>query len=226
MAEKGGHWVKSAGGGMSFVAGGGASRTYSQQEVLDHIMATNPPEQIKEGRMTVDEWRDKYMTDEPGGYVMANVAPEAIFLPVEAGDKAKVARYTGMKGKRSPAIVLDSNDKIEARFGGGKLDRAYGVQPYTVIDGKHRVEAALARGDTSIRAYVPKRKLQQVIKNSSTVEVQRFAESYFKSKGYSLLRQSGQQWTVSRQGSERTYTTRDLNNIAKNTGYSWVYGGA
>lgn len=65
MAEKGGHWVKSAGGGMSFVAaGGGASGASAKSgsgspfKVGDYVEVTKGPALGRKGTVTDFWWLD------------------------------------------------------------------------------------------------------------------------------------------------------------------------
>ena len=198
-----------------------AQDSISAGEMLAHIIKTNPPDQISSGRMTPAEWADKYMTPEPKGYALIDASPQALNLPVAAGLPEKVQRFALEKGESAPPVVVDSNEQIEARWGGGKMDQAYGLQPHTVLDGKHRVEAALARGDTAIRVYVPKRKAEMIIKASRDIERQAFALDYFARKGYPVVQQRGTDFDVIRQGAPRTFTRYDIERIATNTGHEW-----
>lgn len=193
----------------------------SRQTVLDHIMSTNPPEQVKSGKMTPQGWAERYMSDGDQEFALINVHPGAMYLPTQTV-AGKVSTYTQKEGP-PPPIVVDSNNKIEARFGGGKLSRAYGRQPHTVIDGKHRVQAALKRGDKALRAYVPKHQLRTIWERSHEIERNEFAQSYFERKGYPLLETGPQGWQIERQGREQTYTPRDMERIARNTGHAWTW---
>jgi hypothetical protein len=198
-----------------------------RQEVLDHIMGTNPPAQVEGGRMTPAEWAERYMSNQDQEFALIKVHPEAMNLPAETS-RLKVRRYTREAGT-PPPIVVDSNDKIQARYtesgaAASRLSRGYGRQPHTVIDGKHRLEAAKERGRGSIRAYVPKRQLSTVWKRSHEIERDQFAQQYFQGKGYPILESSPLGWTVNRQGTTRTYTPRDLERIASNTGHGWQWG--
>lgn len=207
--------------GARTVSAAMAQDSISSGDILNHIVKTNPPDQISSGRMTPAEWADKYMSDEPKGYVLIDVSPQVMNLPVAAGLPEKVERFALERGESAPPVVVDSNEKIEARWGGGKMDQAYGLQPHTVLDGKHRVEAALARGDVVIKAYVPKRKAEMIIKASRDIERQSFAMDYFSRKGYPVVRQRGTDFDVMRQGSPRTFTRYDIEKIAANTGHEW-----
>lgn len=132
---------------VSKTLGDAKKQSVSQDNVIDEIMKSNPPQQVADGRMTKDQWRDTYMSDEPGGFALINVHPSAMNIPTAAGVDEKIKDFTGRDAKAQPPIVVDSNDKIEARHGGGKLDRAFGKQPHTIIDGKHRLAASQARSD-------------------------------------------------------------------------------
>ncbi len=198
-----------------------------RQQVLEHIMGTNPPEQVKSGRMTPEEWADRYMSNGDQEFALVNVHPGAMNLPAGTS-RMKVGRYARERGT-PPPIVVDSNDKIQARYtesgeAASRLSRGYGRQPHTVIDGKHRVEAALQRGQGSIRAYVPKGKLGQVWQRSHEIERAEYARKYLTGKGYPILEESPMGWTVDRQGQRRTYTSRDIERIAANTGHGWQWG--
>jgi hypothetical protein len=198
-----------------------------RQQVLEHIMGTNPPEQVKSGKMTPEEWADRYMSNRDQEFALIEVHPGAMNLPAETL-KTKVGRYARESGT-PPPIVVDSNDKIQARYGdqgqgAGALSRSYGRQPHTVIDGKHRVEAALQNGRGSIRAYVPKHQLRAVWSRPHEIERAQYARTYLKGKGYPLLEEGPMGWVVDRNGQRRTYTPRDMERIASKTGHTWQWG--
>jgi len=197
-------------------------QSIGRQEIINHIVATNPPKQVKSGKVTAEEWAKEYMSDSDQEFALVQVHPEAMHFPAEV-DLPKVGAYAQQTGQ-PPPIVVDSNQKMEARFGGGKLERAYGRQPHTVIDGKHRAKAALEQGASSIRAYVPKGKLGEIWQRSHEIERSKFAREYLKKKGFPLLEETGAGWKVDRQGQERTYTPRDIERIARNTGHEWTWG--
>ena len=170
-----------------------------RKEILEHI-AKAPPEQVVSKKMSIEEWADEYMSDSDQSYSLIKVSPQVMNLPLSAGSKEKVEEYTQMDGKHAPPIVIDSNEKIQARFGGGKLDQAFGLQPHTVIDGKHRVEAGMLRGDNFLLAYVPKGKLEQIWTQSSDFEKREF-------------------WDSAKPG--KPFDIRMVETVAKNRGHKW-----
>jgi hypothetical protein len=193
-----------------------------QEDVINHIMTTNPPDQIIKGEMTVDEWVNKYMSKEPDGYAFIKVSPSTMNLPMKAGMADKVEKFTGLKTK-APPIVVDSNDVIQARIGGGKLDQAYGMLDHVVIDGKHRLEAAINRGDETIEAFIPRRKLSEIWNKSHSIELNQYAESYFEKKGYPIIRRISRVYTVRRNGENQDYTITDIERIAAKLGKVWTW---
>jgi len=205
------------GGGQAIDVGDKMSR----EEVVNHIMTTNKPEQVASGNMTESEWAEKYLSND-AEYTAIEIDPRATNLPAGTVSK-KVEGYSKMSGDNSPAIVIDSNEKLEARFGGGKLDQAYGKQPDTVIDGKHRVEAAIKRGDKSIMAIVPSRKVSSLIERSHKLEIDDFARNYFQGKGYPIKKFDGNNYQVERMGELRVFTQLDLSKIARNLGHNWRF---
>jgi len=198
----------------------------NRQEVLGYIMDANPPEQVRSGLMTPAQWADQYMSDEPGGYVLQIVHPAALFMPTPAGDEAKVREYSRLEAETVPPVVLDSNDKLQARFditAGGLKVRA-GLLPYVVLDGKHRVEAALDRGDGAVPAYVPRRLAARVRAYSHTAELHDFADAYFREMGYAVLIEGERQWVVrDREGRQREFLARDMELIARRRGHRFAF---
>jgi len=198
----------------------------SREDIIQHIMEINPPVQVSSGKMTSQEWADSYLSEEPGGYVLIDVDPRVLTSPADPlGEKV-----TGIVQAGNPLlpVVVDSNTKIEARFIGGEYGRNFGRQADTVIDGKHRVAAAIQRGDETIRAYVPVRNADAIVKRSNSsrraVEVARYLESYAERKGYPIMdRRADGGMIVTRDGVRREYTVRDAQVIAKNIGYVWKF---
>ena len=196
-----------------------ADSIFSQKEVIDSIK--NPP--WKTMGISRDEWIDKYVSSEDIRYRLIDIHPKAAHLPVEAGDKVFVKNIANQKPSTQP-IIIDSNNRLEARWGGGKLDQAFGVQPYTTLDGKHRVEAAIIRGDDSIRAYVPERKIKAVLDTSLELEKDVFAQRYIKSKGGTNISWDADKWKfINAEGVEKTYDSRTISRIADREGYVWKY---
>lgn len=138
----------------------------SRAHVLAHIMSTNPPAQVKEGRMSPDEWANQYLSNEPNGYTLMHVDPKAMHFPA-APDMGKVASFAEKPTGDAPPIVVDSNQKIRAQSGSGVHDHVGDdLQPHTVIDGKHRTMAAAIRGDRAIPAFVPSHLAAQLRRES------------------------------------------------------------
>lgn len=221
-SDRGGEWAETGAGGNLEI--GKISSTATRQEIIDYIMRHNPPEQVKDGRMTPEEWADAYISDRDKGYVLLEIDPRALTMPTSAGDSGFVNLLATTEGQFSP-VVIDSNEKIQARYGGGKLDQAFGLQDTTVLDGKHRVEAAIARGDTLIRAYIPAQKVSALLKASAYLEMNRFAIAYITTKGGTVLSTDGISfWKIqTSDGRITTYDIRTLARIAKNNGYNFKF---
>lgn len=200
----------------------------SRGDVIERIMKTNPPEQVKTGKITKEEWASVYLSDEPGGYAVMDVHPGALNLPLGDTSKLmseKIKEYKGKDASSAAPVVVDSNDKIQARIGGGRLEQAYGMQSHTVIDGKHRVAAALERGDKSIRAIVPVRKASEISKTSHAIELAEFAKQFAESKGHQILSISeGPRVTAkTKEGYERHWGPTDLEKIAGKVGHTFRF---
>ena len=196
---------------------------WSREQVIKHIMNTNPPEQVRKG-MSDGEWADRYLSEETGGYVLADVHPKSLNSPTELGEPEKVIPFSKMGASTQPPVVVDSNRKIQARWGGGKLDQAYGIQPHTLVDGKHRVAAALLRGDKTIKAIVPKERLEEVLKTSHAVELEEFARQYAADKGHVILSVGGGRVRAkTKEGYERDWGATDLERIASKMGHKFKF---
>lgn len=197
--------------------------------MLGFIADANPPEQVKSGLMTMAQWAELHMSDEPGGYLLARVHPAALFLPTPTADGAKVREYSRLPAETAPPVVVDSNEKIQARFNlgeGGRLDQTGGLQPYTLLDGSRRVEATLSRGDAHLLAYVPRRQLPRVLANASTAELHDFAHRHFDAEGYRVLVEGERQWlVVDRRGRQRELLRRDILRIARSHGHRFFFRG-
>lgn len=189
--------------------------TVTQVEILAYIMEISPPRQVASGAMTALEWADCYMSDVPDGYRLVLLSPHILAFPDEpVWDK--VIEMSMLPAKTSPPVVVDLNDKMEVRIGGGRLR-------YIVLDGKHRVAAARKRGDKTILAFVPANLVDELQRASHWVELGEYACNYFKEKGYGLLQRTDRHFIVNRNGDQRTYTTTDIENIARNRGDKWSF---
>lgn len=125
-------------------------RVIPQRAVLSHILAVNPPGQVQRGDMTPVQWAARFMTPEPHGYLLMDVSPEVMNIPAPVRDPGRVDRYAEEPAGSAPPIVVDANKTYRAVG-------PRGLQEHTVIDGRHRLMAALERGDERIRALVPAR---------------------------------------------------------------------
>lgn len=141
-----------------------APRVLTQDQMVDEIMEANPPGQVKRGEMTPEQWRECYLSDEPGGYVLMNVSPRVLHLHSPLRDVKRVQAYAEEPGTTAPPIVLDANEIWHAPGPG------LTPFPHIVIDGRHRLLAALERGDRSIRAYVPRRLAPELAEESRRAE--------------------------------------------------------
>lgn len=195
----------------------------SRSEMLNFILETNSPEQIKSGKMSPEDWADTYMSSD-SDFVLMDVSPKAMFMPLSAGDNSKVENLSKSEYEFKP-IVIDSNEKIQARIGGGVLDRVGGLQPYTVLDGKHRVSASLIRGDKSIKAYVPKSAVDEVLKRSHKAEVFDAALDYIKEKGYEIREKTADGYKIfdPKRNSTRVIDEGVLDVVKRNRGESWLF---
>ena len=200
----------------------------SRGDVLSHIMTTNPPVQITNGSMSREEWASKFLSDEPYGYVVADVSPYVLHFPIDPGDEEKVEAFTNRSDQSVPPIVLDSNDKLQARHGGGRLDRAFGLQSHTVVDGKHRVQAARNKNVSTIRAIIPKQLADDLAEKSYHRELWDFAHEYASKKGYTITRASvgphgPEIQAKTKDGRDRRWSSPSLERIAKNTGHVFEF---
>jgi hypothetical protein len=201
----------------------------SRDEVIAHIEQTNPPEHVRAGKMDMKEWSDRFLSNEPDGYVATDVHPKSLNMPVNPGIESNVEAYSQRPAVEAPAIVVDSNDKLQARYGGGKLERAYGLQSHTVIDGKHRLAAALRRGDTSIHAIVPVRKLPEIFNRSHQAELIEFAHQYAAQKGIKVTSVGeGAYGTINVRvqrpdGRTGEWSSRDIERIGEKSGHLFQY---
>lgn len=200
----------------------------TREQALSHIVAHNPPEHIKSGALTKEEWADKYLSNEPGGYVVAWVHPRSMNAPVELGEPQKVEGFVGRSPDAAPPIVVDSNEKMQYRLGGGKIEQAYGLLPHVVVDGKHRTEAAVRRGDQRIKAVVPVRKAEEIRKASHNIELAEFAKSYADDKGHTItsITQTNLGPVVAaktKEGYDRSWGPSDLAKIANKLGHKFNF---
>lgn len=195
----------------------------SRNEIVSFIMQTNSPEQVKSGKMTAEDWADTYLSRD-SDFVLMDVSPKAMFMPLAAGDNSKVDKLAVSQEEYKP-IVIDSNEKIQARIGGGVLDRVGGLQPYTVLDGKHRVSASLIRGDKSIKAYVPKSAVKEVLDRSHKAEVYDFALEYIKEKGYEIKEKTADGFKVfdPKRNNIKLIDSGLLDVVKRNRGESWLF---
>lgn len=197
-----------------------------QELVAAHIMKTNPPAQVKGGRMTAEEWANHYMSDEPRGYTHMHVHPGALFYPAPP-DMAKVERYRQRDGKDAPPIVLDANDKMQISGGSGPHDSHPGAppQPHTVLDGKHRALAAAIRGDVAIPAIVPRRLADRLWRDSRQAERDHFVNTWARRQGWRVLGRNGEGYDVQLpNGRTDILTGRDIEREAQQRGYRWHFG--
>lgn len=198
--------------------------TCDSREIVDYIMMLNAPDQINRGKMTPEEWTDTYLSPTKR-YVLMDVSPKAMFLPIPPGKPEKVAEYSKSVSEYPP-VVVDRNSRIEARVGGGFLDRVGGLQPYTVVDGKHRVSASLQRGDKKIKAFVPVESVDEVLKNSHIAEVDDYALKYIEEKGYRIVEKLGAgvyKIFDSKRNSARVIDEGVLSVVKRNRGEKWVF---
>jgi len=198
--------------------------TFDSKEILNYIMTLNAPEQINRGKMTPEEWADTYLSPTKH-YVLMDVSPKAMFLPVPPGLPENVDKYSKSVSEYPP-IVVDRNSRIEARIGGTFLDRVGGLQPYTVVDGKHRVSAGLLRGDKKMKAFVPVESVDEVLRNSHVVEVDDYALKYIEEKGYRVVEKLGAgvyKVFDSKRNSSRVIDEGVLNVVKRNRGEKWVF---
>lgn len=192
--------------------------------VLKHIMASNPPAQVREGQLTPDQWGEQFLSEEPQGYTLMHVHPRALHYPA-APDLAKVADYAERDGKDAPPIVVDSNAKMKIPDGSGPHDSATRrPQPHTVVDGKHRAAAAALRGDDSILAYVPSHKAAELRRDSHRHEVEHAARDWLESKGHEYTGRDGPALTFRTSGGEsRKIHHNDMKGILERGGKAWRY---
>lgn len=208
-------------------SGFSGGETLGKSQVISHIMKTNPPEQVATGKMTAEEWADRFMSEEPKGYVVTSVHPKSLNAPVAPGMPDKVQSFVSQKSE-APPVVIDSNEKQQARFGGGKLDRAFGLQPHTIIDGKHRVAAAIERGDREIKAIVPIRKLAEIQQRSHAIELEEFAHQYIESKGHTITGKTISDYgprisATTKEGYSRQWGPTDFEKIADKIGHKFKF---
>lgn len=209
-------------GGKSYEIGSKLDR----DQVIDHIMSVNPPEQVKSGALTKEEWADKFLSDSKS-FEVVYVHPSVMNLPANTVLE-KVNDYKKLDLENAPPIVVDSNDKLQSRIGGGKLDQAYGIQPHIVIDGKHRTQAAQELGATKIKAIVPSGSAKQIQEQSANAELSLFANSYAQKKGWISFEVSESSFGpqlkgITKEGYGRSLGPSDLVKVGKKLGTEFTF---
>lgn len=74
-----------------------------------------------------------------------------------------------------------------------------------------------------MKAFVPKRKLDEIWKQSHTAEVRDFAEGYFKKKKFPVLEDRGNEWIVERNGRKKTLNITAIKRIAAKLNHAWEW---
>lgn len=196
-----------------------------RDQILAHIMATNPPAQVRAGQMDAATWAQRFLSDEPDGYTLMHVHPKALHYPA-APDMAKVATFASRTdSNNAPPIVIDRNAKMQIPDGSGPHDRAgRRRQPHTVIDGKHRAAAAAVRGDVAISAYVPRSLAPVLRRDSHRCEVEDAARAHLERHGHTLTGRSGEHLTFrTADGRDQAVAHDAMRTILGAQGSTWRY---
>jgi hypothetical protein len=206
-------------------------RVFSRDDILKHILSTNSPLKRGERTMTPEEWAERYLSQEPEGYVLMNVHPNILVHPkgFEARhlDSAKAAEFAKLSALTQAPIVIDSNKAMQARAVYDEMG-GYGLASFMVVDGKHRVRASQLREDKSIQAYVPKHRVKDLMVASHEAEVLDFAKSWCERKGFKFLGASRNSYGIEasferEDGRKDAYSQWRWEEMAGKLGVKWLY---